>query len=856
MMLILTLLLAGFSVYLPSVPVVADKSHNIVAELCVRCDEPGQSLDAVEVQISGIAPAAVRDVRLVSTGTMQVCGGHCWALNEERKRVGGGSSLWHDPAWTREIAKGYPGSNGAVVLQPSFPLKSGDNRMYVSLSVDGSRVPDISKAFSVVVSSITTGGTIVPFRQDGTAQKRLAISVRQHGDDGVYAYRIPGLVTTNSGTLVAVYDIRHSSSLDLQNDIDIGVSRSVDGGRTWSAMQTVMDMGCYGGLPEAQNGVGDPSVLVDRTNGRIHIVAAWTHGLGAGRAWNNVGQGFSPEETAQIMLVSSDDDGISWSKPRSITPQVKQPEWYFTLQGPGSGICMKDGTLVFPVQHIGPDRIPSAGVMYSADGGRTWRTHASAMQNTTESAVAELPDGTLMLSMRNNRKTGRAVCTTRDLGRTWQLHGSSGKLVEPVCMASLLAVPAARNVTGRNLLLFSNPAVPKGRHHLTLKMSLDDGNTWNEGMLLDEEDLWGYSCLSMIDKETVGILYESSGAQLLFQAIKIKDLEMMEVINTTALPQVPDAAYAKGVSAPFFGTAGGKLVLAGGANFPDKPLLEGGVKKVYSDVWTRSGSGGWMHAGTLPDSVAYGAAFQIGNTLVLAGGSVSGKPSANVYKLELKGGKALIKELPKLPDAVEQAGWAFDGRHCFLAGGVSASGRSDAVYVCDKGKYRWTELHPLPVPLVQPLAYACGGKLYVWGGFDPLTLEVYSKGWCLDIASGEWCETAGVPDDGTFVGASGVTLPDGRLLVVGGVNKDVFSKALHNTPEDRIPYLSMDPAAYRFRDIVWVFDPKTESWQQAGISGRTALAGAGICVYKNNVFVAGGEIKAGVRSPHIFKLDL
>ena len=856
MMQILTLLLAGISVYLPSVPVVADKSHNIVAELCVRCDESGQSLDAVGVQITGLLPNEVRNVRLISTGTMQVCGRRCWAINEERKRVGGGSSLWYDPVWTRELAMGHPDGSGSLLMNTSMPLRRGDNRMYVSLSVDGSRIQDISKPFSVIVSSVIVDGVSVSFRQDGTPQKRIGISVRQHGDDGVCAYRIPGLVTTTSGTIVAVYDIRHSSSLDLQNDIDIGVCRSTDGGRTWTPMQTVMDMGCYGGLPEAQNGVGDPSVLVDKASGRIYIVAAWTHGLGAGRAWNNVGQGFSPEETAQIMIVSSDDDGIGWSAPRSITPQIKHTEWYFTLQGPGSGICMKDGTLVFPVQHIGPDRIPSAGIMYSKDGGWSWQMHESAMPNTTESSVAELPDGSLMLNMRNNRKTGRVVCTTRDLGRTWQLHASSGKLIEPVCMASLLAVPASNNITGQNLLLFSNPAVPKGRHHLTIKLSLDDGYSWNDGLLLDEEDIWGYSCLSMIDNETVGILYESSGAQLLFQAIKLKDLEMPKVINTIDLPQVADEAYSKGVSAPFFGDAGGSLVLAGGANFPDKPLLEGGSKKVYADIWTKSECGKWMHAGTLPDSVAYGATFKIGNALVLAGGNVSGKPSDKVYKLEIKKGKTQLKELGALPDAIEQAGWTCDDKSLYLVGGVSASGRSDVVYVCDKGRYRWKVLSTLPVPLVQPVAFVSKDKLYVWGGFDPATSEVYSNGWCLDIISGVWSETVGVPDGGTFVGASGITLPDGRLLVLGGVNKDIFAKALHNGPEDRIPYLSMAPAAYCFRDTVWIFDPKIGVWQKVGTSGRTALAGAGICVSKGSIFIAGGEIKPGVRSPNINKLVL
>ena len=93
-------------------------------------------------------------------------------------------------------------------------------------------------------------------------------------------------------------------------------------------------------------------------------------------------------------------------------------------------------------------------------------------------------------------------------------------------MASLLHVGAADNATGRDLLLFSNPNTTKGRHHITLKASLDGGITWPSEyqILLDEEEGWGYSCLTLIDRETVGILYESSVAQITFQAIPLADL--------------------------------------------------------------------------------------------------------------------------------------------------------------------------------------------------------------------------------------------------------------------------------------------------------------------------------------------
>ncbi|MBR0298407.1 MAG: exo-alpha-sialidase [Bacteroidales bacterium] len=351
--------------------------------------------------------------------------------------------------------------------------------------------------------------------------------VRDAGYDSVAVYRIPGLVTSNAGTLVAVYDIRHNNVRDLPEDIDIGVSRSTDGGRTWGSMIVAIDMKQWGGLPDIDNGVGDPSILVDRHTGRLFIVAAWTHGLPLEpQAWFTVGSGLSPEETAQIMLVYSDDDGLTWSEPRSITPMVKNPAWYFTFQGPGRGIQMEDGTLVFAAQYQDEiDRTPHSTIMYSCDHGDTWTMGTGAAPNTTEAQVAELEPGVLMLNMRNDRRTGRVVRLTRDMGRTWEDYESE-TLVEPVCMASLLKVPSDENSIGRDILLFSNPNHPTRRINMTLRASLDGGRTWpaENSIVLDTLDCWGYSCLTMIDQSTVGILYESSRAHIFFQAIPLSAL--------------------------------------------------------------------------------------------------------------------------------------------------------------------------------------------------------------------------------------------------------------------------------------------------------------------------------------------
>ena len=161
------------------------------------------------------------------------------------------------------------------------------------------------------MTGVTADGQSLPVKCVSAPNviRRLGVGVRHAGDDGAAAFRIPGLVTTNKGTLLGVYDVRYNSSVDLQEHIDIGLSRSIDGGKTWEKMRLPLAFGEYGGLPAAQNGVGDPSILVDTKTNTIWIVAAWTHGMGNQRAWWSSQQGMDVNHTAQLVLVKSTDDG-------------------------------------------------------------------------------------------------------------------------------------------------------------------------------------------------------------------------------------------------------------------------------------------------------------------------------------------------------------------------------------------------------------------------------------------------------------------------------------------------------------------------------------------------------------------
>ena len=509
------------------IPVLIERQDNVLFYIRLDAKE-SKILDEVVLDFSKSTNLAdVQAIKLYYGGTeaLQDQNKNRFAPVEYISSHRPGATLAANPSYSIKCAEVGPSEK--VVLRGNYNLFPGVNFFWISLQMK----TDASLHTKIVsdLRAVKVDGKELycKFISPKAITHRMAVGVRHAGNDGSASFRIPGLVTTNKGTLLGVYDVRYNSSVDLQEYVDVGLSRSTDGGKSWEKMRLPLSFGEYGGLPKAQNGVGDPSILVDTQTNTVWVVAAWTHGMGNQRAWWSSHPGMDINHTAQLVLAKSTDDGKTWSKPINITEQVKDPSWYFLLQGPGRGITMSDGTLVFPTQFIDSTRVPNAGIMYSKDRGKTWKMHNMARTNTTEAQVAEIEPGVLMLNMRDNRGGSRAIAITKDLGETWTEHPSSRQaLQEPVCMASLIHVDAKDNILNKDILLFSNPNTTKGRNHITIKASLDKGLTWlpEHQLMLDEAEGWGYSCLTMIDKETIGILYESSVAHITFQAIKLTDI--------------------------------------------------------------------------------------------------------------------------------------------------------------------------------------------------------------------------------------------------------------------------------------------------------------------------------------------
>ena len=312
--------------------------------------------------------------------------------------------------------------------------------------------------------------------------------VFKSGADGYHTYRIPGLVVSTKGTLLAFCEGRKTGRSD-HGDLDLMLKRSEDGGKTWSDQQIVHEEGGTANIT-----IGNPCPVVDETTGTIWLPFC--------------------RNNDRVFMTHSTDDGKTWAKPVEITGNVKDPAWGWYATGPGHGIQLDTG------QHRGRLVVPcdcgdSKGwgqwdqkgrslMIYSDDHGKAWLRGEITAKGMNECEVVELADGSLLVSMRNyHGKNRRAFAVSKDGGQSWSEPEHHDQVYCPTCQSSIHRF----SLEPKNIILYSGPG-GSGRNNLTVRASYDEGKTWPVAKVLQEGPS-AYSDLAVLPGGTIACLYET-----------------------------------------------------------------------------------------------------------------------------------------------------------------------------------------------------------------------------------------------------------------------------------------------------------------------------------------------------------
>ncbi|MEU9335861.1 sialidase family protein [Streptomyces sp. NPDC048290] len=352
------------------------------------------------------------------------------------------------------------------------------------------------------------------------------------GSGGYDTYRIPAVVRTDQGALLAFAEGRRGGAGD-SGDIDVVVRRSEDGGCTWGPVSVVA-----AGDGDTR---GNPAPVVDPASGDVVLLTSFNGGQ-VSEAQIMRGE-VSAEQSRRVFVQRGTDDGRRFGAPREITGEVKLPGWRWYATGPGHAVALTQGRhagrLVVPANH---SAAPPAGssdtgqeprwygghALYSDDGGLTWRIgfvddSYDGVDNANESSAAQLPDGRLYFSARDQHGTSAGHRLD-----AWSLDGGA-RLVRPYAVQhSLDDVPIVQGsvlqMPDGGPLLFSGPSVPTARQSMALWRSTDGGRGFTKDRTLSTRRA-AYSDLVPLDARTAGILYET-GVSGTYETIEFRRLEI------------------------------------------------------------------------------------------------------------------------------------------------------------------------------------------------------------------------------------------------------------------------------------------------------------------------------------------
>ncbi|CAL9397669.1 hypothetical protein SUDANB1_01388 [Streptomyces sp. enrichment culture] len=368
---------------------------------------------------------------------------------------------------------------------------------------------------STLTATVAAGALLAPTAPahsqpaSGLTEFDQQVLFKASQDPGYACFRIPAIVRTTSGTLLAFAEGRVLNCGDAA-DIDIVVKRSTDGGRTWGPLQVVTE--------GAGDTHGNPAPVVDRGTGRILLAETFNTGR------SDAGNCSVPcDRTPHLQY--SDDDGRTWSQPHDLSDEIL-PEhwnsWYAT--GPVHGIQLTRGKhagrLVFGVntETWNGSRVSAnhAALVVSDDGGDSWRVGATDTwpigqdgvfrQKPSEVTLTERSDGALLVSGREQDGT--------DLGHRSQTVSTDGgdTFATPFRDLPDLYTPQVQGATLRlgGRMLLSAPADPDRRRTMMVRSSYDGGRTWesvDRGTVVTT-DWSGYSDMAAVGGGAVGLLYE------------------------------------------------------------------------------------------------------------------------------------------------------------------------------------------------------------------------------------------------------------------------------------------------------------------------------------------------------------
>lgn len=338
------------------------------------------------------------------------------------------------------------------------------------------------------------------------------------GQGGYFCYRIPALVVSTHGTILAFCEARKNDCADW-DAMDLVVRRSTDGGKSWDAPRVVIEGGT--------ESVNQPCPVADRDTGMIWLPFC--------------------KNNQQVFVTSSADDGLTWSSPIEITAQVKDPTWHYVGSGPGHGIQLKSGRLLIPSWgDLTPsavtwkpapnwDAVEFSYAFYSDDHGATWtRGDIFDLDTSDECEAVEASDGAVYMNMRSRQgKHRRAFAWSHDGGETWTPVQFDDTLPEPGCQGSVVRLSDAEH-HDKNRVLLAHPAGETERVQLTVRVSYDECQTWARAQVI-EQGAAGYCDLAVARDGTILCLYEANqqfAGRNPFDLMTIQELATFEADST------------------------------------------------------------------------------------------------------------------------------------------------------------------------------------------------------------------------------------------------------------------------------------------------------------------------------------